>query len=116
VRIRCGSLCSLGLRVVIEIMFKLKHLRHLEKLKHLGKIRKNLSDIAFELESIKIKLQEEAERCRGSIVEADCPNYDEVTKLSLDQGKEIEEFVKETVELEDDEEVVAVTPTKVYIG
>jgi len=97
-------------------MFKLKNLRHLEKLKHLGKIRENLSDIAFELKWIRSQFQKEVERCRGSIVEADCPNYDEVTKLSVDQGKEVEEFVRDTVGLEDGQHVIAVTPMKVYIS
>lgn len=100
-------------------MIGLKHLenlKQLEKLKHLGKIRKNLSDIAFELKWIRSQFEKEIERSRGSIIEADCPNYDEVSDLSLDQGNEIEEFVKDTVGLEDGEDVVAVTPTKVYTG
>jgi hypothetical protein len=93
-------------------MLGLKKLKHL---KHLGKISKNLGDIAFELKWMRDLIEREIDRKEGNFLAADrVDSYDQKIEFDLEQGKEIEETVKNILDIEDEMQIAAMTPRTVY--
>lgn len=93
-------------------MLNLDKLRHL---KHLGKISKDLGDIAFELNWMREKMIDEINRSEGNFLAADnVDNYDQKIEYSLEQGKEIEKTVKNILDIEEEMQIAAITPRKAY--
>lgn len=91
-----------------------KHTEKLKHLKHLGKISKNLGDIAFELKWMREKMIDEMNRAEGNFFAADCEEYDKKTEFDLEQGKKIEKTVKEILDIDDEMQIAAITPRTVY--
>jgi len=93
-------------------MLGLKKLKHL---KHLGKISKNLGDIAFELKWMRDLIEREIDRKEGNFLAADrVDSYDQKIEFDLEQGKEIEKTVKNILDIEDEMQIAAMTPRTVY--
>jgi len=100
-------------------MFGLRYLKKLRHLKHLGKIRHNLDEIHFELKWLRETVRDEIDRREGNFFAADVggeENYSTREKVSKDTALKIEEEVKQDLGLEEDDKVVAITPPwKAYI-
>lgn len=97
-------------------MFGLNKLR---QLKHLGKIRQNLNEIHFELKFLRETVRDEINRREGNFFAADVggeEEYSYIDNISDEAAEEIEEVVKQDLELDEDDMVVAITPPwKTYI-
>lgn len=92
-------------------MLNLGKLKHL---KHIGKISKHLGDIAFELKWLRDLIEKEIDRKEGNFLAADTGEYDHKHEFNKEQGKEIEDAIKEILDIDENQEILAATPMQVY--